>query len=124
MSESRRSRKVLIADDDAAWREHLSGYLQQQGFVVVEASNGLESLVQVKRERPDAVVLDVEMPRLGGLDALKRIRPFDSAINVIFVMGSDDPQLKEQALGLGATAVLQKPLDLSILLAALQLHKR
>ncbi len=122
MSQGRR-RKVLIADDDAEVRDTIGGCLHEQGFEVVEAANGLESLLQVKRERPDAVLLDAVMPRLGALDVLKRIRAFDPGINVIVITNGDDPLMKQQALALGAMLVLQKPLDQSILIAALRLCK-
>src|SRR2546422_10548599 len=51
--------------------------LRSEGFDVVEAADGLEALLQVKRTRPAGVVLDLVMPRLGGLEAIKRIRAFD-----------------------------------------------
>jgi CheY-like chemotaxis protein len=66
-----------------------------------------------------AVVLDVAMPRLGGLDTLKHIHTFNSAIAVIVVSGVLDDEARRRALALGARAVLDKPLVLSDLLAAL-----
>src|SRR5207302_9975363 len=69
---------------------------------LVEAANGLEALLQVKRSRPAGVVLDLLMPRLGGLDALKRIRTFDPAIRIVVITGSPDPELVRQAKALGA----------------------
>jgi CheY-like chemotaxis protein len=59
-------RTVLIADDESDLREILVEYLGGRGFEVIEAANGLETLLQVKRRRPGAVVLDLRMPRLGG----------------------------------------------------------
>ena len=115
---SRRGRTVLIADDDPEIRGVIGEYLQSNGYEVLEAKNGLETLLHVKRSRPNAVVLDLMMPRLGGLDALKRIRPFDPEIAVIVVTGTSDPELEQQALVLGAAAVLTKPLALADLLAA------
>jgi DNA-binding response OmpR family regulator len=68
--------KALVVDDDADIREILAEQLATHGFEVLTAGNGLEALLHVKRERPGAVVLDLAMPRLGGLEALKRIRAF------------------------------------------------
>jgi CheY-like chemotaxis protein len=112
-------KKVLVADDEAEVREVLTEYLAVQGFEVLEAGNGLETLLQVKRARPEAVVLDLAMPRLGGLEALKRIRAFDPAITVVIASGRLDDGVRRQAMALGARAVLVKPLELADLLAAL-----
>jgi len=60
----------------------MAAALQRAGFEVVEAGTGLEALRAVELQRPRAVVLDLMMPRLGGLDALKQIRASDPAVNV------------------------------------------
>src|SRR5207244_13615486 len=94
--------KVLVVDDDRDVRETVVELLRGEGFDVVEAANGLEALLQVKRARPAGVVLDLLMPRLGGLDAIKRIRTFDPAIRIVVITGSPDPELVRQAQALGA----------------------
>src|SRR4030095_10326138 len=86
---------------------------------VLEASNGLEPLLYVKRERPDAVVLDLMMPRLGGVEALKRIRSYNPGIRVLVVTGNIDPELQRQATAAGAAAVFTKPVPAATLVAAL-----
>jgi DNA-binding NtrC family response regulator len=112
-------RKILVVDDDAEVRATTCEYLAMQGFEVIEATNGLEALLQFKHAKPVGVVLDLRMPRLGGVDALKRMVAFDPAVRVVVVTGEVDAQLGEQALGLGAKAVLRKPVVLPDLLAAL-----
>jgi CheY-like chemotaxis protein len=112
------AKKVLIVEDDTDVRTMIAEGLRSEGFAILEAKNGLEALLQVKRERPAAVVVDIEMPRLGGLEALKRIRAFDRAIRVVVVSGYADEH-RQRALELGAGAVLKKPVSLSDLLAAL-----
>ncbi len=111
--------KALVVDDDAEIREMLAEYLATQGFEVLTAANGLEALLRVKRERPAAVVLDLMMPRLGGLETLKRIRAFDPAAKVVIVSGRLDSEVRRQALALGAAGVLEKPVSLADLVAAL-----
>lgn len=118
MSDHRR-RTVLVVDDDAEIRSVIVEFLQGHGFDLVEAANGLDALLQVKRAKPDVMVLDLMMPRLGGLDALTRIRPFAPRLRVVAMTGADDPELRERARSEGVLAVLTKPLDLSELLAAL-----
>jgi len=111
--------RVLIADDDADVREVLVEVFRDAGFDVLEASNGLEALLYVKRDRPDAVVLDLMMPRLGGVEALKRIHAFNPGIRVLVVTGAIDPELHRQATLAGAAGVFSKPVSSGILVAAL-----
>jgi len=111
--------RVLIADDDADVREVLVEVFRDAGFDVLEASNGLEALLYVKRDRPDAVVLDLMMPRLGGVEALKRIHAFNPGIRVLVVTGAIDPELHRQATLAGAAGVFSKPVSSAILVAAL-----
>lgn len=113
-------RTVLVADDDAALRETIAEHLRALGFNVVEASNALEAMRQIDVRRPAAVVLDLMMPRLGGLDALKPIRAMDPAITVVVMTGVADAGLHSQALALGAARVLVKPVALADLVAVLQ----
>jgi DNA-binding NtrC family response regulator len=115
------SRRVLVVDDDADIRTLISEYLALHGLEVLEATNGLEALLHFKRSRPSGVVLDLRMPRLGGLDALKRMVAFDPAVRVVVVTGEVDAELRRQALKLGARAVLPKPVALPDLLASLEL---
>ncbi len=111
--------KVLVADDDADVRALVGEYLTGHGFEVLYAANGLETLLQVKHQRPNAVVLDVNMPRLSGLEALKRIHAFDPSIAVAVVSGHPDDVIRRQAMAYGARAVLSKPLVLPELLSSL-----
>lgn len=111
-------RKVLVADDDPDVRGVIAEYLTTRGLDVIQAANGLEALLQVKRGAPKAVVLDVQMPRLGGLEAIPRIRAFDPSIVIVVITGDVDAGLQEQARKRGASAVLAKPVALPELAAA------
>jgi CheY-like chemotaxis protein len=113
-------RSVLIVDDEAEVRAVFSEFLRERGLDVIEAANGLEALLLVKRARPSTVVLDVTMPRLGGLDALKRIRAFDPSITVVILTGVVDDALRRRALALGARRVFTKPVALADLWRALE----
>jgi len=111
--------RVLIADDDADVREVLVESFREAGFDVLQAANGLEALLCVKRDRPDAVVLDLMMPRLGGVEALKRIHAFNPGIRALVVTGSIDSELHRQATLAGAAGVFAKPVSAATLVAAL-----
>lgn len=113
------ARTVLIADDEDELRAVLGELLRAHGFEVAEATNGLETLLRVKRHRPRHVILDVHMPRLGGLDALRRIRAFDPSIGVVIITAAPDDALADGARALGAVAFFPKPLDTARLLAVL-----
>jgi CheY-like chemotaxis protein len=104
--------KVLIVDDEEELRTILSEQLRHHGLEILEAANGLEGLWQVKHEHPDVIVLDLTMPRLGGLEALKRIHTFDPKIRVIVLTASIDPAQHLAARSLGASEVYTKPYDL------------
>src|SRR5256712_13201996 len=114
-------RPALVVDDDPEARKVLKDFLRLRGLAVLEARNGLEALLSVKQHRPGVVVLDLNMPRLGGLETLKRIRPFDPTIRVAVVTEDPDAAVHQQARALGATVVLIKPVDLARLGTALDL---
>ncbi len=112
--------RVLVVDDEPQVRAAVSEFLAFSDLDVLEAENGLEALLKVKRERPDAVVLDLRMPRLGGLEALKRIRTLDPKIAVVVVTGDLEDDVHQQAMALGARAVLTKPVHLPGLVEVLR----
>jgi len=112
-------RVVVVVEDDRDCLEMYTTCLEGAGFSVAPATNGLEALLQIKHMRPTSVVLDLLMPRLGGVEALKRIRAFDPSIMVVVVTGAADPDLRRQALALGARTVLVKPVAPETLLSAL-----
>ena len=101
--------RVLVVDDDDAVRQTLSEQLRMEGFEVSEAADGLSAWTEIRQSAPDAVLLDLAMPRLGGLETLKAIRAFDPSIVTVVVTGFSDPEMHQRALELGAAAVLQKP---------------
>jgi len=113
------SKRVVVVDDDAELRSITSEYLRSHGVEVIEATNGLEALLYFMRSRPAAVVLDLQMPRLGGLDALKRMVAYDPAVHVVVVTGEANADLRRQAIALGAKAALAKPAAPPDILSAL-----
>jgi CheY-like chemotaxis protein len=112
-------RKALVVDDKPVVRRMVADFLGGEGVEVLEATNGLEALLRIKRERPDVVILDLRMPRLGGLEALRRIRILDPGLKVV-IMTTNPQDIREQATSLGAAAVLPKPFERHELLQALR----
>jgi CheY-like chemotaxis protein len=104
-------RPTLVADDDDEMRALLHDALDQHGHEVIEASNGLEALWAIKHKRPGLVLLDLAMPRLGGLEVLQFIREFDASITVIVVSGQVTEEVNARLGALGVP-ILAKPVDL------------
>lgn len=108
---------VLVVDDDAATRLLVREVLEPSGLRVLEAVDGEDALGQQAVHRPEAILLDVFMPRLDGFEVLRRVRQRPSgAMTPIMIMTSrDDAEAVELAFELGATDFLSKPLSLPLL---------
>jgi len=103
---------ALIVDDDEDSRRILSKVAERQGFRVEQACDG-ESAIRLQRElRPDLILLDVSMPGISGLDALREIREVDPHVAVVVVSGAADAEVGEKALDLGAVNYVGKPFDI------------
>ena len=113
---------ILIADDDASNREVLTYYLRRQGYDVHPVPGGEEALAAIAERRFQLVLLDVVMPGLDGLEALRRIRALHAPrdLPVILFTGLDAADAFETAGELGANAWLAKPYQLADLLAAVR----
>jgi len=103
---------ILCVDDDVDILELLKEYFTEQGFVVLTATNGVEAFLQVKRWRPKAVILDLFMPRLGGIGALGRIKALNPEVVVILVSGMGNALELVTEAGLSVAGAFTKPLDL------------
>lgn len=113
---------ILIADDDASNREVLTYYLRRQGYDVQAVGDGEQAIAAVATGGFALVLLDVVMPGLDGLEALRRIRLTHAAteLPVILFTGLDAPEAFDTAGDLGANAWLAKPYKLTDLLAAVR----
>jgi DNA-binding NarL/FixJ family response regulator len=100
---------VLVADDHAIVREGVVSLLKEHGFDVIGAvGDGVQLLDEAKRLRPDAIVTDLSMPGLSGLDVLVRLRAERIASRVIVLTMHDDAELAARAMQAGAAAFLLK----------------
>jgi CheY-like chemotaxis protein len=112
---------VLIAEDNAVNRELLRELLEGRGYVVNEATNGLEALEMMAESKPDALLLDLNMPILDGFSTLKEIRqdPRLTSLPVMAVTASAMRGDQEKALQAGFDSYLSKPIESSVLYAEL-----
>ncbi|HEY0411767.1 MAG TPA: response regulator transcription factor [Allosphingosinicella sp.] len=102
------SHKILIVDDDAHIREVLSFALGKAGMETAEAADGEAALAGVERERPDLVVLDINMPRMDGLEVCRRLRA-SGDLPILFLSSRDDEIDRVVGLELGADDYVVKP---------------
>ncbi|MDH0894845.1 MULTISPECIES: two-component system response regulator RssB [Pseudomonas] len=110
------SAKLLIIDDDEVVRASLAAYLDDSGFQVLQAGNGLQGLEVFERERPEVIICDLRMPQIDGLELIRRINALNSEVPVIVVSGAGVMSDAVEALRLGAADYLIKPLeDLAVL---------
>jgi len=117
--------RILVADDDADLRRLVTWTLRKEGYEVVEAADGMEFIDCLEATawnpacRPfDAIVSDVKMPGLSGLDLLALFRCTVLTTPIILMTAFADAETRSEAEALGATALLDKPLDLATLRAA------
>jgi two-component system response regulator MprA len=111
------SRRILVVDDDQAVRDSLRRSLTFNGYEVELASDGLGALEAIARQRPDAVVLDVMMPRLDGLETCRRLRSAGEDVPILVLTARDAVSDRVGGLDAGADDYLPKPFALEELLA-------
>lgn len=110
------SATLLLIDDDQVVRASLAAYLEDSGFTVLQAANGLQGLEVFEREQPDLVICDLRMPQVDGLELIRRINALQVETPVIVVSGAGVMSDAVEALRLGAADYLIKPLeDLAVL---------
>src|SRR3989441_9793013 len=129
MTMNARPSRLLIVDDNEMNRDMLARRLARKGYVIGLAGNAKELLERVKQDAVDLVLLDIEMPEISGLEALKNLREHYSPaeLPIIMVTAKDQSDDVVRALNLGANDYVTKPIDFAVALARIgtQLsHKR
>jgi DNA-binding response OmpR family regulator len=111
------SKHILVVDDDALMRRSLSVSLEQAGYTVLTAATGEMALEIVRVKPPDLILLDIGLPGMDGLEALRAFRKQAEEIPVIFVTARRRELDEVVGLELGADDYMTKPFDLDVLLA-------
>jgi DNA-binding response OmpR family regulator len=101
--------KLLLIEDDEHVAQVLAEAFASQGHATAIRYTGEDGLAYLTRERPDAVVLDVRLPRLNGVAVLRQIRATDPALPVIIMTGLATPSEIAEARRLGVTEIIEKP---------------
>jgi two-component system chemotaxis response regulator CheY len=103
------SRTILVVDDAAFMRMMIRDILAEEGYTIHEAVNGRDALEKYEEVSPDLVTMDITMPEMSGLDALRRIRSDDPHARVLMVSAMGQQQMIVEALEAGAMDFLVKP---------------
>jgi CheY-like chemotaxis protein len=112
--------KVLIADDDRLVRAMLTDLLAGLGHSVVEAANGVEAVALCGREAPDLLILDLLMPRLSGLDALRQLRERGVRTPMVLLSAISDGSVRALEGAEAIDVLLEKPVTARSLARALE----
>ena len=106
-------RTILIVDDFDDTRLLLRTWLQKKGFRVVEAENGIRAIFAAESERPDLIIMDVEMPELDGLEATRKIRALKGfeAVPIVAVSAYGADQYRDHALAAGCDEYVSTPFE-------------
>lgn len=112
--------RILVVDDDRAVRDSLRRSLEFNGYVVELASDGAEALARVPHVNPDAIVMDVMMPKLDGLEATRALRNAGNDVPILILTARDAISDRVDGLDAGADDYLPKPFALEELLARIR----
>ncbi|CAJ1497152.1 response regulator transcription factor [[Mycobacterium] burgundiense] len=112
--------RILVVDDDRAVRESLRRSLTFNGYSVSLAEDGVEALTAIDEDRPDAVILDVMMPRLDGLEVCRQLRSAGDDLPILVLTARDSVSERVAGLDAGADDYLPKPFALEELLARMR----
>jgi len=108
---AQREKVVLIVDDEEGVRRVLREFFRRKGYTVLEAAGGQEALDLVRSQEVSAVLLDMKMPQMDGLQTLKRLLEIKPHLGVVMVTGVQGDDKVREAIALGAYSYVLKPFD-------------
>jgi len=101
--------RILIVDDSLFQRRIISAPLKGEGYEVIEAVNGRDGLEKIITQKPDLILLDILMPEKDGFEVLKELQGAQNKIPVIMLTSDVQDSTRDECLGLGARAFVNKP---------------
>ena len=104
--------KILIVDDDPDICHFFQKILTEMGYEVSTASGARESLTRITRDPPDVLFLDIKMPKMDGLECLRRVRKIKRKLPIVMITGYGDLKSAQEAMRLGADEYISKPFNL------------
>jgi len=115
---------VLLVDDEEKFLDVLSQRLGTRGLDAVTATSGEEALVKIRNKNFDAIILDITMPGIGGIETLKRIRKENPELQIIMLTGRGSVDKAVEAMKEGAIDFLEKPADIEKLLEKIEMARQ
>ena len=112
--------KILLVEDNEANRDMLSRRLVRKGYAVVMALDGHQAVEMANSERPDLILMDIHLPRLSGVDCVRKLKAIEPDLLVLMLTAYEDDDLIFQALKAGANGYLIKQTPPSEILSAIQ----
>jgi two-component system chemotaxis response regulator CheY len=113
--------KVLIVDDATFMRMMIKDILEKNGYQVIgEAGNGLKAVELYKAEKPDVVTMDITMPEMDGIEAVKAIREFDPSAKIVMCSAMGQQSMVMDAIRAGAKDFIVKPFQADRVLEAIK----
>lgn len=109
----KRKPSILVVDDEKSALELFHRILKKKEYTVLTANNGKEALELADKERPDLVILDLNLPGISGIEVLRRIKKVDENIEVIVITGYGTMKTVKTAMRLGAYDYITKPFDIN-----------
>lgn len=106
--------KIVIADDSISARALLKHAIKEaikDDYETFEAKDGAEAVVLYKNEQPDIVFMDLTMPNMNGMEALREIKKIDSNAKIVMITADRQKETKKELMSDGANDVLNKPVD-------------
>ena len=107
--------KVLVVDDSESSRDLFSDFLEKKGYDVFLSRTGEDALEKVRNLKPDAMLLDIGLPGIDGMEVLRRVRQFDENIGIIMITNVIDEDVGRAALKKGADYYLTKNINFDYL---------
>ena len=104
-------KKILMIEDEPGLRRSVAAYLEDSGYVVLQAANGREGLEVFTAQQPDLVLTDLRMPEMNGVEVVTRVRALSPGTPVIVLTGTGDQNAQAEALQRGAKLCLAKPVN-------------
>ncbi len=113
-------KKILLVDDDDSIRLVYEEEFKEEGYMVICAENGAEALARYQSEKPDLVILDIQMPGMNGIEVLRQMKTIDPSIPI--VLSSAYPEFKQDLGAWASDDYVVKSPDLSNLLDVVRSH--
>jgi len=113
-------KKILLVDDEEDLLAELEAFLEEEGYEVLTALDGETALKKIEEEKPDLILLDLNIPKMSGFQILERIKPRETGLKVLIFSGVATAEDKERAMALGARDCLTKPIHINALLKEIE----